>query len=247
MPPAPQVVVGLVERLHCNRAAHRARRYNETQLRREFLDPLFDVLGWEVTSTQGYAEAYREVYVVFVEKGLELLNPRGHLGFILPHKLLNAQYGKPLRGLIGEGRHLSEVVHFGDQQVFAGATMCTCLLFLAQSGREELRFEKVSDLAAWRSTGGSTQGTIGATTMTAADWDFPVGSGAALLAGLAAVPSLPGDVAERIAQGIRASANGVYVLDLVQEHGDTITAQWRFPPLFHAIHRAAIHPPRRLR
>ena len=55
-----------------------------------------------------------DIYVVFVEKALSLLNERGQLGFILPHKFFNAQYGEPLRGLIAEGRHLADVVHFGD-------------------------------------------------------------------------------------------------------------------------------------
>ena len=71
---------------------------------------------------QRYAAAGKgnyDIYVVFVEKGLSLLNERGRLGFILPHKFFNAQYGEPLRRLLAEGRHLAEVVHFGDQQVFA--------------------------------------------------------------------------------------------------------------------------------
>lgn len=35
--------------------------YNETQLRREFLDPFFTGLGWDVENKQGYAEAYKDV------------------------------------------------------------------------------------------------------------------------------------------------------------------------------------------
>ena len=77
-----------------------------------------------------------DFYVVFVEKALSLLNPDGRLGFILPHKFFNAQYGEPLRALIAEGRHLADVVHFGDQQIFAGATTYTCLMFLdKEAGR----------------------------------------------------------------------------------------------------------------
>ena len=37
--PVPAAV--LVERFRANREAHRSGAYNETQLRREFLDPLF--------------------------------------------------------------------------------------------------------------------------------------------------------------------------------------------------------------
>ena len=35
--------------------------YNETLVRRDFIDPFFKALGWDVDNSQGYAEAYREV------------------------------------------------------------------------------------------------------------------------------------------------------------------------------------------
>lgn len=35
--------------------------YNETLTRRDFIDPFFRALGWDVDNSQGYAEAYREV------------------------------------------------------------------------------------------------------------------------------------------------------------------------------------------
>jgi len=69
------------------------------------------------------------IYVVFVERGLGLLNPTGLLGFILPHKFFNAEYGTPLRTLLTEARHLAHVVHFGSQQVFAAATNLHVFVF----------------------------------------------------------------------------------------------------------------------
>ena len=73
-----------------------------------------------------------DIYIVFVEAGLNFLKPDGQLAYILPHKFFNAQYGEPLRALLAKGRHLRHVVHFGDQQVFPGATNYVCLLFLAR-------------------------------------------------------------------------------------------------------------------
>ena len=35
--------------------------YNETLVRRDFIDPMFKALGWDVDNEKGYAEAYREV------------------------------------------------------------------------------------------------------------------------------------------------------------------------------------------
>jgi hypothetical protein len=58
---APKEIVVLVERFRENREAYRSGHYNETQLRREFVDPFFTVLGWDVDNAQGYAEAYKDV------------------------------------------------------------------------------------------------------------------------------------------------------------------------------------------
>ncbi len=58
---APAVVQELVERFQAQIESYRAGAYNETQLRREFLDPFFEVLGWDVFNRKGYAEAYKEV------------------------------------------------------------------------------------------------------------------------------------------------------------------------------------------
>ena len=58
---APQEVVGLIERFDRNVETYKSIPYNETQLRREFLDPFFEALGWDVSNTQGYAEAYKDV------------------------------------------------------------------------------------------------------------------------------------------------------------------------------------------
>jgi len=160
---------------------------------------------------------------VFVEKGLSLLNEHGRLGFILPHKFFNAQYGEPLRRLIAEGRHLAGVVHFGDQQVFHGATTYTCLMFLDKAGSEGCRVTKVSDLAEWRSTGQAAEGTVLTSDIGDTEWNFAIGLGAGLLDKLGCMPHKLGDVAARMAQGIRTSANEVYVLDLVSDEGEFIT------------------------
>ena len=59
--PAPPEVIELVARFHANRDAYRSGAYNETQVRHEFVDPLFIALGWDVNNTLGYAEAYKDV------------------------------------------------------------------------------------------------------------------------------------------------------------------------------------------
>jgi len=58
---APKEIIDLVERFNRNIESYKSGHYNETQLRREFIDPLFEALGWDVNNKSGYAEAYKEV------------------------------------------------------------------------------------------------------------------------------------------------------------------------------------------
>jgi len=58
---APQEVSKLVKRFERNRESYRSSEYNETQARREFIDPFFKALGWDIDNEQGYAEAYKDV------------------------------------------------------------------------------------------------------------------------------------------------------------------------------------------
>jgi len=197
-----------------------------------------------------------DIYVVFVEKALSLLNKSGRLGFILPHKFFNAQYGAALRGIIAGGKHLAHVVYFGDQQVFTGATTYTCLLFLDKKGSEECHFVRVDDLDAWRMeqveptdrkvkdvapmvvheaaalyrakgkkiTPTGAEGHIPARVITSEEWNFSVGATAKVFDTLNKWPEKLDDISKRMAQGIRTSANEVYVLDLIRESDNTIIA-----------------------
>lgn len=59
--PAPAEIRQLVERFEANLDSYRGGAYNETLLRRDFLDPFFKALGWDIDNSEGYAEAFREV------------------------------------------------------------------------------------------------------------------------------------------------------------------------------------------
>jgi len=58
---APNKILELVDRFHDNQEAYKRPTYNETQVRREFIDQFFNSLGWDVDNARGYAEAYKDV------------------------------------------------------------------------------------------------------------------------------------------------------------------------------------------
>ena len=184
-----------------------------------------------------------DIYVVFVERALQLLNKEGRMGFILPHKFFQAKYGEPLRGLLAEGRHLGEVVHFGDQQVFAGASTYTCLLFLDKRGNESFRYVKAHDLDAWRANGEAIEGEIRTDKVTGKEWNFVVGPGATLFGRLSEMPVRLADVTSRIFQGIKTSADKIYIVDEREREAKRVRVfsrardaeYWLEPDLLHPL------------
>lgn len=169
------------------------------------------------------AKGNYDIYVVFVERAVSLLKSGGLVGYILPHKFFNAQYGEALRGFLAEGQHLGMVVHFGDQQVFDNATTYTCLLFLSKDRTEHLRFIKVTDLKAWRKENIALEGHIPATVITKSEWNFSVGNAAALLDKLSETVHTLGSIAKRLYQGPITSADTVFLFKKLQEPTGSIT------------------------
>ncbi|GGE91305.1 adenine methyltransferase [Pseudoalteromonas gelatinilytica] len=59
---------GLVKKYEDDKDVYQSAKYNETQLRTDFLDPLFSLLGWDITNANGKPTNEREV---LVEEGLK--------------------------------------------------------------------------------------------------------------------------------------------------------------------------------
>ena len=185
---------------------------------------------WAPTGVEFYKTHYDsankgnyDIYVVFVEKGLDLLNSQGVLGFILPHKFFEAQYGAALRRKVTAGNHLSKIIHFGDQQVFSGATTYTCLLFLDKTGKKEFHYVKAHQLRAWQDGQATDEGKINSAKATAKPWNFVVGRGSDLFEKLEKMPLRLKDVAEKMFQGLVTSSDPVYLLEPVGPNCEELT------------------------
>ena len=61
MPEIPERLKQLVDTFSRNIDSYKSGNMNETQLRREFIDPFFISLGWDVENRKGYADAYKDV------------------------------------------------------------------------------------------------------------------------------------------------------------------------------------------
>jgi len=116
-----------------------------------------------------------DIYVVFVEKGYQLLNEKGLLGFILPHKFFNSQYGRKLREIISIRESIVRIVHFGDKQVFEKATTYTCLLFLSLKRHEKFLFVEIDNINEWIQNRKCNSGLISSKKYSSSEWNFIIG------------------------------------------------------------------------
>lgn len=58
---AQEKIASLVNRFEEQKDFYKKTDYNETLTRRDFIDPFFKALGWDIDNENGYAESYRQV------------------------------------------------------------------------------------------------------------------------------------------------------------------------------------------
>jgi SAM-dependent methyltransferase len=196
---------------------------------------------------QGYVVAGKgnyDKYLVFIERALQLLKKDGRLGYIVPHKFFNAQYGESLRKMIGEGKYLDKVIHFGDEQVFRGASTYTCLMFLNKAGSSQVSIEAVEDLLLWKLTKVSTKGTIPAEGIGSQVWNLTGGFEIReLFQRLCSITVKLEDVTDRIFQGIKTSADKIYIVEELEREVNRVKVRspqtgaehWLEPDLLHPL------------
>ncbi|MBV6515358.1 MAG: Type IIS restriction enzyme Eco57I [Planctomycetes bacterium] len=185
---------------------------------------------WAPTECEFYKTRFKscergnfDIYVAFLERGLELLAPAGLLGFICPHKFWQATYGAGIRKLIAQGKHLRSVVDFGDQQVFEGASTYTAIQILSKNANAgNVRYARVNELSDGPAqcvaldAGKTPEGTASFAAerpATEEPWRFEDRATRDRFNAIReAAPQTLGDVADRMFQGVRTSMNDVYVL-----------------------------------
>ena len=123
----------------------------------------------------GFNSAQSELldkYYLFLERGLQLLSSKGKLGYIIPHKFMLIKTGKVIRSILANKKCVSKIVHFGTEQVFAGRSTYTCLLFLDGAARKSFEIGFVKDLARYYAVGNMSLRTYPIGYLSEAPWSF---------------------------------------------------------------------------
>ncbi len=162
-----------------------------------------------------------DIYALFVEQGFQLLREGGMLGFILPKKFFTASYGEGLREMLSNCNAVYEIVDFGHEQVFIGATTYTCLLFLRKGGNADFKYGTVKNLAAAKASNNLDRHDIdwietNSKTLSNKPWLLAGDREASLIEKLVSLPKLEA-IASNIFVGLQTSADSVYIMDYVRE------------------------------
>ncbi|WP_423999366.1 Eco57I restriction-modification methylase domain-containing protein [Haloarcula salina] len=94
-----------------------------------------------------YDSAYGryDIYVPFIERGVDWLREDGNLGYITPNRFMKRNYGKETRRILLENTKLDTIVDFGDyDEMFDNATNYPCILITEKESVSESEFEFVT-------------------------------------------------------------------------------------------------------
>lgn len=103
----------------------------------------------DLVQTKYYENKYEvasgrfDLYVLFIEKALNIIKENGIASYILPHKFLGSEFGNATRKYLSASKSIKEIVHFGSHQVFADASTYTCIVSLTKNNKE-LKFAQIN-------------------------------------------------------------------------------------------------------
>jgi type I restriction-modification system DNA methylase subunit len=166
-----------------------------------------------------------DIYVLFLEKGIELLKPGGRLGFICSSKFLKSQYGAGILQLIEKNCTVENVVDLSAQTVFAEATTYPAIVVLKKElSNAPLYYVSVpqgvtdSPVTSALDLEGLPAVITDQKSTTKRMWP-PLAKGDTLWEKLTANTEPLGKIAEKIFVGLQTSADKVYIFKKLGDAG----------------------------
>lgn len=78
-----------------------------------------------------------DLYIPFIELGLQSLKERGIVSMIVPYPVTNQTYAQKIRKMLVEGHNLLEVTDLNGTKVFENATVSNCILFAQRAPSQD--------------------------------------------------------------------------------------------------------------
>jgi len=172
------------------------------------------------------ATKHFDIYTLFVEKALSLLNENGILGFIVPSKFLNADYGEGLRKIIGENKYLFKLVNFKDFQVFEGASTYTCLLFLKKTKNEKFDYFEVTNKNKLERTKALSADILQHATLEHplgdTPWNFSIGDVKNVIDKLEKIELRLENISDDVFAGLQTGRDKFFCVEMIKDEGDLV-------------------------
>lgn len=167
-----------------------------------------------------------DLYVTFVEQGLQIIKQQGIVNYIMPVKWTNAAFGKGLRSVISEKKAAHQIINFGAYQVFNASTY-TALQWFIPNSNELLYYELDKNLTTnqeldlyLKSFNNRKASKIKANKLNKEAWVLTTGCTTEILEKLESNSRCIGDIFEKIFQGIATGKDDVYFLyDCTEKNG----------------------------
>ena len=156
-----------------------------------------------------------DIYVVFIEHILPLLNSKGLSGYILPHKFFQAEMGENIRKILSSKQAVRQIVNFNAEQIFENATTYTCLLFLSNSKTKEFNYYKYSlNKNVESSLNNISFSKILSKSLDQDTWNFHIGLTQSIIDKIDKQDIKLKNITDKIFQGLATSSDKIYVLKL---------------------------------
>ncbi len=87
-----------------------------------------------------------DLYLLFIEKGFNLLKQKGSLSYICPNKFVNSDFGSGLRKFLLSNKAMSSVISFGHNLIFKSASIYTGIILLCKDKNEKFGYHEFNEL-----------------------------------------------------------------------------------------------------
>lgn len=193
------------------------------------------ISGFTVAETDTF-----DKYYLFIQRAINLLNPNGVLGYIVPNKFFIVKGGTALREFISSHSSIYKIIHFGVTQVFPNRSTYTAILILDKKEREQFNFKRIKRLSTEFIAGGINYVAYSNAGFTDQPWIFVSKETEAIFDKVKAANTVPLQNIAEIPVGLQTSADKIYI---IQPHTETDTTfKFRKGKIEYEIEKAICKP-----
>lgn len=201
---------------------------NPPYLRIQGLRDSKPMMADELSTRYKSATGAFDLYALFTERALNLINDNGIVNYIMPLKWTNAAFGKGLRGVVSNNNAAFKIINFGAYQVFNASTYTALQWF--KKGTKDLTYFELNDNLQTNQELGEYLFNLDNKSATKLDnlnlntntWVLTDGKTTEILNKLNSQSRRINDIFKRIFCGLQTSKDDVYFLYNCKNEGDYI-------------------------